>query len=62
MTADAGSGPRSVQLIQPLRDQYRGKVRAVVRLDLYGDGKVVLPVNQSVERVAGPPPERMQAL
>jgi hypothetical protein len=43
-TPDQGSGPRSVMLIEPLLDQVNGKVRAVIKLDIYGTGEVVLPL------------------
>jgi hypothetical protein len=44
ITPDNGSGPRSITLSQPLLDQYGGKVKARIQLDLYGDNKVVLPM------------------
>jgi hypothetical protein len=43
-TPDQGSGPRSVMLIEPLLDQVNGKARAVITLDIYGTGEVVLPL------------------
>jgi hypothetical protein len=43
-TPDQGSGPRSVMLVEPLLDQVNGKVRAVIKLDIYGTGEVVLPL------------------
>jgi hypothetical protein len=43
-TPDQGSGPRSVMLIEPLLDQVNGRVRAVITLDIYGTGEVVLPL------------------
>jgi hypothetical protein len=44
ITPDNGSGPRSITISQPLLDQYGGKVKAKIQLDLYGDNKVVLPM------------------
>ncbi len=44
ITPDNGSGPRSISIIQPLRDQYGGKVKARIQIDLYGDKSVVLPM------------------
>jgi hypothetical protein len=44
ITPDNGSGPRSISISQPLLDQYGGKVKARIQLDLYGDKNVVLPM------------------
>jgi hypothetical protein len=43
-TPDQGSGPRSVMVVEPLIDQVKGKVRAVITLDIYGTGAVILPL------------------
>lgn len=42
VTPDQGSGPRTVLLKEPLLDQVNGNVKAIISLDLYGDGEVVL--------------------
>jgi hypothetical protein len=44
ITPDNGSGPRSINISQPLLDQHGGKVKARIQLDLYGDKKIVLPM------------------
>jgi hypothetical protein len=44
ITPDNGSGPRSITISQPLLDQYGGKIKAKIQLDLYGDNKIVLPM------------------
>jgi hypothetical protein len=44
ITPDNGSGPRSITISQPLEDQYGGKIKAKIQLDLHGDKKVVLPM------------------
>jgi hypothetical protein len=45
-TPDQGSGPRTIKLTEPLLDQVNGKVRAVITLDIYGTGAVVLPLTE----------------
>jgi hypothetical protein len=44
ITPDNGSGPRSITISQPLLDQYGGKIKAKIQLDLYGDNNIVLPM------------------
>ncbi|MEJ2395926.1 MAG: hypothetical protein P8Z77_14430, partial [Candidatus Thiodiazotropha sp.] len=43
-TPDQGTGPRSVMVVEPLIDQVKGTARAVITLDIYGTGGVILPL------------------
>jgi hypothetical protein len=44
ITSDGGSGPRTVMVVEPLKDQISGRVKAEITLDLYGTKQVVLPL------------------